>query len=297
MNLKQIETFFWVGRLGSFQAAADRLNTTQPGISNRVRELERTLGVVLFDRSGRSARLTPHGRELMISAERMLTLAKDIEERLGRSGAVTGLVRVGVADTIALTWLPDLVARIAEDFPGLAIELEVGLSVDLLAQLQERRVDLALVVGPVALPGMECRPLWDVDIRWMASPGLAVPAGRATAEDLVDLPIISHTIGSHQHLTIVQWFREAGLVPRRISSCSSLATIIKMASAGLGLCILSPVTLTREIAAGHLAVVETDRPLPPNRFVAVYPDQAIQKAPRMIAALAQEVARRWRSDA
>ncbi|HVL09263.1 MAG TPA: LysR family transcriptional regulator, partial [Burkholderiaceae bacterium] len=59
MTLQQLETFFWTVTLGSFAAAAERLYTTQSTVSMRVRELERNLGVELFDRSLRSARLTP----------------------------------------------------------------------------------------------------------------------------------------------------------------------------------------------------------------------------------------------
>ena len=62
--MQQLETFFWTVTLGSFSAAAEKLYATQSAVSMRVRELERTLGVELFDRTHRTARLTPKGREL-----------------------------------------------------------------------------------------------------------------------------------------------------------------------------------------------------------------------------------------
>ena len=86
MNLKHLETFAWIARLGSFSAAAERLGTSQPAVSMRIAELERTLGTKLFDRAGRSARITPKGRELIDYAERILSLASVIKRsRAARS--------------------------------------------------------------------------------------------------------------------------------------------------------------------------------------------------------------------
>ena len=74
MRLEQIEAFFWVARLGSFHAAARHLRLAQPSVSARMRELERHLGAPLFDRTGRAARLTPKGRELLGYAQQILSL-------------------------------------------------------------------------------------------------------------------------------------------------------------------------------------------------------------------------------
>jgi DNA-binding transcriptional LysR family regulator len=63
MNLRQVETFYWAAKLGSFSAAAERMNATQSTVSMRIQEIERDLGVALFDRVQRTARLTPKGRE------------------------------------------------------------------------------------------------------------------------------------------------------------------------------------------------------------------------------------------
>ena len=64
INIKQLEALYWAGRLGSFQAAANRLHTTQSAISKRIAELEEALGRQLFDRSRRNAQLTPAGESV-----------------------------------------------------------------------------------------------------------------------------------------------------------------------------------------------------------------------------------------
>src|SRR5947208_10984031 len=118
-TLKQLEAFYWAASVGNFQSAASRLNTTQPAISNRIQELERVLGVELFDRSTRTARLTPKGRQLLDYADRMLRLNAELQDRIGEKRVLGGIVRLGVVDAVALTWLPDLIFRLNDTYEGL----------------------------------------------------------------------------------------------------------------------------------------------------------------------------------
>ena len=100
LTLAQIETFYWIARLGSFHAAARQLCVTQPSVSGRIRELERDLDCALFDRSGGRARLTKAGRSIQGQAEQMLSLAREIHDETS-SGKLRGLLRLGVVETVA----------------------------------------------------------------------------------------------------------------------------------------------------------------------------------------------------
>ena len=128
MNIKQIEAFVHVARSGGLSAAARKLNTTQPAISMRVKELERSLGAPLLDRSQRRVRLTPRGREFLDSAEHILSITEDARHRFGGNQPMTGRIRLGVTETVALTWLPELVSRINAEFPEIVVELDVDLT-------------------------------------------------------------------------------------------------------------------------------------------------------------------------
>ena len=85
MNLRQIETFYWAAKLGSFSAAAERMNATQSTVSMRIQEIERDFGVALFDRSQRTVRLTPKGRRALETylqqMEGILSQARDALEK------------------------------------------------------------------------------------------------------------------------------------------------------------------------------------------------------------------------
>jgi DNA-binding transcriptional LysR family regulator len=290
-SLKQIETFYCVARNGSFQSAAAQLHTTQPAVSSRIRELEQALGVQLFDRSGRQARLTARGRELVTHAQRLLAVAAAIREEIGGPEALVGLVRLGVADTIALTWLPELLNRFAEQLPGLGIELEIDLSINLLRLLMDRQIDIAFMVGPVPGPALASERLGSVELAWMAGAGLPLPAEPVLPAALAALPIITHSRGSHQHVMIQQWFRSRGLEPRRLSACSSLATIIHLTISGFGLSVLPVRAMTRQLEAGELRVVRSTDRLPSNEFVITYPVDGLETPVSLIASLATEIAR------
>ena len=75
MNFKRLETFIWVATLGSFRKAAERQNTTQPAISNRIAALEEELGVQLFERDSGRTMLTTRGQELLPYAEKIVSMS------------------------------------------------------------------------------------------------------------------------------------------------------------------------------------------------------------------------------
>src|SRR5450759_5776091 len=154
LNLKQLEAFYWVAHLGGFSAAAARLNTTQPGVSMRLRGLEERVGAPVFDRSrrGRGSRLTPKGRDLLGLVEQLVEIDREWQDRLGGPAALTGIVRVGAADTMAMTLLPSLLAQVAARHPDIDVELIVDLSVHLQARLREGEIDVAFMVGDMGSP-------------------------------------------------------------------------------------------------------------------------------------------------
>src|SRR5260370_32833363 len=112
LRLTQIETFFWIARLGSFQQAAARLNLSQPTISLRIRQLEAVIGVSLFERQGHRIRLSEQGEQLLTLAQDLLTLSNQIEARFVPVNATKGVVRLGLPESVAATCLSSLIQRV-----------------------------------------------------------------------------------------------------------------------------------------------------------------------------------------
>ena len=97
MNLKQLEAYLWVAKLGSFSKTAERLFTTQPAISSRISNLEDELGTPLFTRETGAVRLTAAGRALMSLAEDALSAVEAMRARAGLPVEAAGLLRLGVS--------------------------------------------------------------------------------------------------------------------------------------------------------------------------------------------------------
>src|SRR5437867_11713505 len=126
LSLTNLETLCWIARLGTFTAAADRLNTTQPAVSNRVKELEQALGVRLFHRQGRKMELTIQGRDLVQRSEPLLNRLEDVVVSLDNPAAATGIIQMGVGEIVAVTWFADLIARLKQQMPKGTTEMELG---------------------------------------------------------------------------------------------------------------------------------------------------------------------------
>jgi DNA-binding transcriptional LysR family regulator len=288
MNLKQIETFLWIVRLGSFAAAAERMNATQATVSIRVQELEHTLGVKLFDRRHRSATLTAKGRELVAMADDLMNLVDSIQSQVGNPQSIGGLVRIGVADAIAMTWLHDLVAAVREAYPKVRLNLEIGMAIDLVNELERGELDLVLAPGEMWAKEFSTIPLGAAEFVWMSSPLLHVPNRPLTPRDLQDWPIITLSERSYHYRIVNQWFKDAHAVCREFVLCNSIAAIASLTRKGLGIGLIPLVAVQEEIAADALRVVTCTPPIPPLKFYALLPEGEMLLA-RRVAVIAGKV--------
>lgn len=289
MTLKHLETLYWVCRLGSFTAAAERLHTTQSAISMRIRDLEEALGQELFDRTARAARLTAKGQELVGYAERAMELMAEIKARIGDPTIVSGIVRVGVTEYVALTWLPDLVRELNARYPRVTLEMNVDLTLSLLEKLRGGEIDLAMLPGPIAQTGLRNISLGFVEFAWMASPALKIPDRSLTPRDLDNWPILTLSKTSNLYAQLERWFEESGAVGRRTDTCNSLSVLASWTISGLGIGYLPVAHFARDIRAGRLRVIDVTPKLPDLEYVAALDRRHPQQLAQSVAELAVAV--------
>ncbi|MCL4744154.1 MAG: LysR family transcriptional regulator [Burkholderiaceae bacterium] len=287
--MKHLEALYWIWRLGSFTAAAERLHSTQSAISMRIRDLEAALAQELFDRTARTARLTAKGQELVGYAERVMDLMAEIKTRIGDPTIVSGVVRVGVTEYVALTWLPNLVRELNGQFPRVTLEMNVDLTLSLIEKLRGGEIDLALLPGPIVEPGLRNVSLGFVRFAWMTSPALKVPDRSMTPRDLDNWPILTLSKRSNLHAPLERWFEETGAVGHRTDTCNSLSVLASWTIAGLGIGYLPVDHFGRDIRAGRLRVVDVAPKLPDLEYVAVLDRRHPQPLAQSVADLAVKV--------
>jgi len=284
MNIKQIETFVRIVELGSFSAAAEALYASQSTISARIKELERYLGVELFDRHHHRPQLTPKGHELFDFAQQLVEFTSSLTRTMRDPSAITGTLRKGVVGVVANTWLPALVSRLREKHPRLGVKLDVGLTRLLMERLRDGHLDLAIVAGSVSDPELLAELLGYDEFVWMAGPSLPVPHGRLGPSDLKELPVLMLSEESHHYPIVRQWFRDAGVMHRPAASCNNMSVLAELTRQGLGVSLLPRQCYGPELAEGRLVVLETHPQIPRVPFSLVY---RADRVPVMVPAIVE----------
>lgn len=289
-ELRSLEVFYWVAKLRSFRGAAERLNTTQPAVSQRIAALEAEFGLKLFDRVARSVSLTPKGRELLDYAERMLRLRADMMKAVATPSSLSGVMRLGVSETIVHTWLARFIERVNATYPGVILDIVVDVSPNLRDALVVHELDLAFLLGPVSQPNMTNFDLCRYPLAFIARAEADLGPEPVPLARLTETPIITFPKTTRPYLALREMLSRNHLPPARIFSNSSLSTIVRMTEDGIGISAIPPIVIRRELEAGVLRVVRTEIELPELVFTASLPMTPDGLVAEPIAHLAIEIA-------
>lgn len=251
VNLKQIEAFVSVSDLGTFRRAADRLNTTQPNISIRIAQLEEHLGVALMERDAGSVRLTAIGQSLLDPARAVLSSIDKFVAAVGDEELFEGVLRLGVSEMVAHTWLRPFLIEMKQRFPHVNVELTVDLSVSLSRALFARELDLVFQSGPFDRKAKSSVLLGHSPYVWVAAPSLGLPTEKLKAADLLHFSILTHRRGTVPFQQLEEHFRKSKRQVRLVPS-SNIAACLQMAEDGLGVACLPQAMLTKSLEAKRL---------------------------------------------
>lgn len=232
LHLQQLAYLREVERGPTWAAAARRLSVSQPALSQAMAELERRLGLTLFERAGRSRRLTDDGRTTAAFAREMLARAEEftalLEQR--RRGAA-GTLRVGMIDAGSLYLLPEAMRRFRNAHPEVDLHLTVAPSAQLEQALVRFDIDLAFVIDDdEAKPEIVRDRLADEALYMYAPPGDRSDAAKA---DWVLYPP-----GSHTRDRIDEGLLARGIDPRVRLESGNPQVLRQMVALGFGWSVL-----------------------------------------------------------
>lgn len=291
IDFKQLETFFWVASLGSFRAAAVKLNTTQPAVSQRIAGLEDALGVRVLSRQARTVAPTPRGRQLLVYAEKLLSLRDEMLAAVGDVSTARGVLRLGVAETVVHTWLTPFLKAVQERFPQLALEVEVDISPNLRQRLRVQELDLAFLLGPVMAPNARSLKLATYPLAFISSPDIAWPRRPARIEEIARYPIVTFSRNTQPYAAVAALFNGPHSPRTRLHASASVSTVVRMTVEKLGVAVIPPAIVADEIRRKELRVVRCEAALPDLTFHASWIDQPAARTAAEVAAIAARVAR------
>lgn len=270
ITIKQVEAVYWVSKLGSFDAAAEHLNTSQSAISKRIQELELMYDKPLFDRSRRTAQLTTLGSELASLALSLLNQRDAILQRLESPENLRRKLRLGVTELTALTWLPGLVQGIKDKYPNVEIIPEVDLSPTLYERLSSNSIDLIIVPDIFPDNRFSSTRLNSVENAWMCAPSLAGDSPTLTLKELAGRMLLVQGVLSGMGKAYGHWFKEEGVDIPRYITCNNLLAQIGMAVSGLATSYLPLHCLRQLIDRKQLQVLDVTPALPQVFYKAIH---------------------------
>ena len=262
LTLPQIETFYWIARLGSFHAAARQLNITQPTVSVRMRELEKELDSKLFLRNQGRARLSAEGLAVLTHAERILASASEMKREALPGGGLRGLLRLGVIETVARLALPEILAHVADRHAELRVELTVDIGTTLSRRQNGRELDVIIATDPQPSDQVRSELIGAVELAWIASPRHRLAHSVVGPGELRNERIFSHPKGSTTYQLVEAWFRPVQVEPMQLNVCNSLSAMVELVTAGLGLAVVTPALCRREMEAGLVVHLRANPPVP-----------------------------------
>ncbi|CEJ14366.1 Hydrogen peroxide-inducible genes activator [bacterium YEK0313] len=292
MNIRFLETAIRLAELRNFRATAERLNITAAAISNRIAAMEQELGFKLFERDSREVSTTRQGAIFVDEARDIVARYTALIERLDPSQAVRGSVRLGLPPSMAIALLPRISATLKAQFPDIRFTVVTDAGAVLRRKLEAGELDIAFVVTPSDAGMFRVVDLCTLGMAWVASPDLLRhDLGEVlTPEDLAGYPIISYEAGSLNDVRLVDYFAGHGAEEPVLHRSNSLATTVGMAVAGIGITVLPPVTVQRELAEGSLCLLTVTPVFPPTSYAALYLPTAGTRLAQLVAAVAVDAA-------
>jgi len=250
-SVRQLETVVALAEHLNFRRAAEATFTSQPALSLQLQQLERMLGTRLFERDRRRVLLTPAGEELVPHARAAL-LAIDgfVDTARGVQDPLAGTLRLGVIPTVAPHVLPPLMAPFRRRFPKLRLLLREAQTAVLVSEVQEGKLDLALLALEADLGRLATRGLY-ADPFVLVVPASHALAGKTSArlQDLREAEVLLLEDGHCLRDQALSICRRSGAHELGDFRASSLNTLVRMVAGGTGVTLLPSIALATEVRA------------------------------------------------
>ncbi|MDR2787633.1 MAG: LysR family transcriptional regulator [Candidatus Accumulibacter sp.] len=290
MNLKFVEAFVWVARLGSITRAAKKLCLTQSAISNRIAALEDELGIELIHRRNPLFRLSDAGTRFMGYAEKLLIIQSQMRGEFGTLDRQAFTLRIGAIESVLHTWLIPVVDTLKRSSPLINFELTIETSLNLVERLRRGALDIVFSALPVQEEGLISEPLEPLEMVFIGTRTIApIPL---ELDALLRHDILTFQRGSFPHVDLINALRAAGADNKHVHTVSSISALVLLAESGFGVATLPRRVAERLMPGNRIRILETTLPLAPLPLHASYwnfpATPALQQATREAVVFARD---------
>ncbi len=250
-KLANLETLCSIARNGTFSAAARALNTSQPAVTSRMRELERSVGFPIFRKKGRGVELTSAGRQLYLRVEpHVRQLGRDLLLQAPMAD-MQGLVRIGTG-MVSMSWLPEFVDQLHKEMPLVQFDIEVGMGMDLIRRLDANSIDFAIAAGDIRNPRWRTRTLRPVQHRWVTGKSKAYRKSAGIPDLFKILPFWTVARDSDFFPHAANVATRNGVQPNQVNTCGNMLGVVDMIERTGGIGFVPEVLARSRIKAGTL---------------------------------------------
>lgn len=254
MTIVQLETFLKITEAGSFTAASNMLGYAQSTVTTQIKQLEEELNCLLFERLGKNIVLTLEGKRLLIYAQKMLQLEREILLEVPKSEDPTGILRLGVSESLCYNILPHILLEYKKRFPKIVIELQFITHDTFPSMLKQGALDLVYTLNPyIESPELVMLHKKPETLGFYASHEYPLAnRNRIKETDLENIPLLLTSHSCNFRLMLIQDLAKYSVTPKIGIETSRKEILKQFAINQLGVAFIPDMVAKEEIENGSL---------------------------------------------
>jgi DNA-binding transcriptional LysR family regulator len=292
INLEWYRIFLHTARHRNLTKAALDLHITQPSVSYAIKQLEAELGIKLFHRLSKGVELTEDGKALLSYVEPSFSLLHAAEKHVEDLKQLSeGEIRVGASDSLIKHLLLPHLNQFHKTYPRIRIRLSHGKTPDIIRRLKEGQIDCAVIHLPIHEPQLKIHPIALLEDCFVVGEAYRELADHPlSASELMQLPLLLLSPGSHTREYVEQWFAARGLSVTPDIELGSIDLLAEFARLNYGAAFITRSFVQEELDKGQLYELQLEHPLAPRQIGFAVPRDTLQShaADRFIQMMIQE---------
>lgn len=267
MDLDQLRYFLIVAEQQNFTRAAEQLGISQPALSRSIQKLEDELGQPVFERKTRAVSMTEAGTLLQSRAQQVITILEDTKAEITDDGQ-SGRVRLGAIPTIAPYFLPEVLRQFSSEFPKATLIVQENTTDNLLKNLTQGEIDLAILALPVSARYLDAEELFEEELLLvLPTDHPLVDKEKIRLSDVEPYPFVlldeAHCLSNN----IVSFCRQRSVQPVAVERTSQLAMVQELVSLSHGISMIP--AMARQVDQSDRRIYRSFSGKKPTRTVAV----------------------------